>query len=133
GGSRILALPGKEASIRGFSAVRLLAIDEAARVPDDLYRAVRPMLAVSGGSLLALSTPFGTRGWWYEAWEHGEGWQRVKVPATECPRIAPAFLAEEAATLGEWWFSQEYLCEFRDAQDAVFRQQDIAAAFRDDV
>ncbi len=49
-GSRILCLPGEEATIRGFSP-NLLVIDEASRVPDDLYRAVRPMLAVSQGRL----------------------------------------------------------------------------------
>jgi len=66
-GSRIVSLPGKQDTVRGFSGVRLLVVDEAARVPGELYYAVRPMLAVSGGRLLALSTPFGTRGWWYEA------------------------------------------------------------------
>lgn len=40
-GSRIVALPGKEGSIRSFSGVRLLLIDEASRVPGDLYYAVR--------------------------------------------------------------------------------------------
>ncbi len=48
-GSRIVALPGKEETIRGFSGVTRLIVDEAARVPDALYYAVRPMLAVSGG------------------------------------------------------------------------------------
>ena len=47
--SRIVCVPCKEETIRGFAKVDLLVIDEAARVPDDLYRAVRPMLAVSGG------------------------------------------------------------------------------------
>ena len=65
-GSRIVSLPGKQQTVRGFSGVTLLAVDEAAQVPDDLYFAVRPMLAVSGGRLVALSTPFGNRGWWYE-------------------------------------------------------------------
>jgi hypothetical protein len=60
-GSRIVSLPGKEGTIRGYSGVRLRAIDEAAWVPDDLYLAVRPMPAVSGGRLVALSTPHGTR------------------------------------------------------------------------
>ena len=53
-GSCIVSLPGKEGTIRGFSGVKLLAIDEAAWVPDDLYLAVRPMLAVSQGRLVAL-------------------------------------------------------------------------------
>ena len=71
-GSRIEALPGTEKTIRGFSGVDLLIVDEAARVADELYYAVRPMLAVSGGRLLMLSTPFGKRGVFYEEWTGGQ-------------------------------------------------------------
>src|ERR671912_1495796 len=67
-GSRIVSLPGKEETVRGYSGVTLLVIDEAARVPDELYYAVRPMLAVSSGRLICLSTPFGKQGFFYEAW-----------------------------------------------------------------
>ena len=130
-GSRIVALPGKEGSIRSFSGVRLLLVDEASRVPDDLYFSVRPMLAVSGGRLVTLSTPFGTRGWWYEAWRGVEAWERYEVQAEECPRIPAAFLAEERRTLGEWWYRQEYGCEFLDAQTAAFRSADIEAAVKE--
>jgi hypothetical protein len=132
-GSRVVSLPGKEATIRGYSGVRLLAIDEAARVPDDLYASVRPMLAVSGGRLVALSTPFGTRGWWYEAWRSSERWERYEVPATEVPRISPAFLEEERRNVGEWWFKQEYFCEFLDSQSQAFRREDIDAMFSEEV
>ena len=66
-GSRIVGLPGKEGTVRGFSAVSLILIDESARVRDDLYKAVRPMLAVGGGDLWLLSTPAGKRGFFYEA------------------------------------------------------------------
>jgi len=132
-GSRIVSLPGKDGSIRGYSGVTLLVIDEASRVPNDLYIACRPMLAVSGGRLVALSTPFGTRGWWYEAWRSAEPWERYEIPATACPRIAPAFLEEERRTLGEWWFDQEYLCRFLDAQSAAFRSEDIDAAFSEEI
>ena len=56
-GSRILSLPGQEGTIRSFSGVRLLIIDEAARVPTALYKAVRPDAGrVSGGRLICLST-----------------------------------------------------------------------------
>lgn len=61
-GSRIVTLPGSEKTIRGFSGAALLIVDEAARVEDELYYAIRPMLAVSEGSLIMLSTPFGKRG-----------------------------------------------------------------------
>jgi hypothetical protein len=133
-GSRIVSLPGKEATIRGYSGVRLLAIDEAARVPDGLYASVRPMLAVSGGRLVALSTPFGTRGWWYEAWiNQEERWERYRITAEECPRISPEFLAEEQRNVGEWWFKQEYFCEFLDSQSQAFRREDIDAMFSEEV
>ena len=132
-GSRIVALPGKEGTIRGYSGVRRLLIDEASRVPDELYRSVRPMLAVSGGDLDAMSTPFGTRGWWFEAWTSTEPWERVEIPATMVPRISPAFLDEERRSMGAWWFNQEYLCAFEDAEDAVFRYDDIIAALSPDV
>ena len=132
-GSRVLSLPSTEATVRCFSGVSLLVIDEAARVPDALYFAVRPMLAVSKGRMVALSTPFGKRGWFHDEW-HGEGtWQRVKITAPECPRIEPAFLAEERRALGERWFRQEYLCSFEEVIDAVFAYADIQAALSDDV
>src|ERR671910_116105 len=70
-GSRIEALPGSEKTIRGFSGVDLLILDEASRVADELYHAVRPMLAVSGGSLLVLSSPFGKRGGFFQHLEKG--------------------------------------------------------------
>lgn len=129
-GSRIVSLPGKETTVRGFSGVSLLAVDEAARVPSDLYYATRPMLAVSGGRLVALSTPFGSRGWFYDAWRE-EGWKKWRVTAWDCPRIDPAFLAEERRSMGEWWFRQEYECEFLEAEGQAFRRSDIEAAFQD--
>lgn len=132
-GSRIVSLPGKEHSIRGFSGVRLIIVDEAARVPDELYYSVRPMLAVSGGRLLALSTPCGSRGWWFEAWRSDEPWERYEVPATQCPRISAEFLEEEKRSMGEWWFSQEYLCKFLDAETQPFGLEDIERAFEEEV
>lgn len=124
-GSRIISLPGTEATVRSFSGVKLLIIDEASRVEDALYMAVRPMLAVSGGRLVQLSSPFGTRGFFWEAWKNREYWDYYEVPATECPRISPEFLEEEKATMGEWWFEQEYMCKFLDALTAAFRSEDI--------
>jgi hypothetical protein len=132
--SRIVSLPGgKGHTVRGYSSVRLLVVDEASRVPDELYMSVRPMLAVSGGRLVALSTPFGTRGWWYEAWKSMEVWERYLITAEECPRISEAFLAEERRSMGDWFYRQEYRGEFLDDVFAMFRSEDIDAAIRDDV
>jgi hypothetical protein len=91
------------------------------------------MLAVSDGRLILLSTPYGTRGFFYETWRDGQGWERYEVPATECPRISPAFLEEEKRTLGQWWFEQEYFCKFLDAETAAFRREDVERAFSTEV
>jgi hypothetical protein len=127
-GSRIEALPGSEKTIRGFSGVDLLILDEAARVDDRLYYAVRPMLAVSGGALIMLSTPAGRRGVFFEEWTEGAGWDRYEVPAEECPRISGAFLEEERRSLPRRVFDQEYRCVFVETEDAVFSFEDVAGA-----
>jgi hypothetical protein len=132
-GSRIVGLPGAESTVRGFSAVSLLLIDEAARVSDGLYKAVRPMLAVGGGDLWLMSTPFGKKGFFYDEWSGGRDWERVMAPVTKCPRISRDFLEEERAAMGERWFRQEYLCEFVDAEDSIFRDDVIRQALRDDL
>jgi hypothetical protein len=132
-GSRIVALPGTEETVRGFSGVRLLIVDEAARVADSLYFAIRPMLAVSGGRLICLTTPFGKRGFFHEEWAGPNAWERVRITARECPRISPAFLEEERNSLGDWWYRQEYECDFADTSDQYFRTEDILRAFSDDV
>jgi Terminase large subunit, T4likevirus-type, N-terminal len=132
-GSRIIALPENERTIRGYSGAKLLIVDEASRVSDGLYYAVRPMLAVSRGRLLALSTPYGKRGWYFDEWDRGAGWERLKITADLCPRIPASFLAEERRSLGPRWFAQEYMCSFEDAIDAVFSHGDIQAALSGDV
>jgi hypothetical protein len=132
-GSRIISLPGEEGTVRGYSGARLLVLDEASRCSDELYSSVRPMLAVSKGWLIALSTPFGRRGFFHDEWHGTNRWQRVKIMATQCPRIAEDFLREERQAIGERWFHQEYMCSFVDMIGAVFMQEHIDAAFRDDV
>jgi hypothetical protein len=131
--SRILTLPGSEKTIRGFSSVDLLIMDEASRVPDELYFAVRPMLAVSGGSLVMLSTPWGKRGAFYEAWESPVGWEKYRIPATEVDRITPEFLEEERNALPPWVYRQEYECAFEETEDQVFTSDLIDRAVTSEV
>ena len=133
-GSRIIGLPGNETTIRGFSAVALLLVDEASRVSDDLYRAIRPMLAVSQGALWLMSTPFGKRGFFWEVWQKGgPGWVRVRVTADECPRIPRDWLEGERNEMGERSFRQEYLCEFVDSVSGLFDRDLVEGAFTDEV
>jgi Terminase large subunit, T4likevirus-type, N-terminal len=132
-GSRIEALPGTEKTIRGFSGVDLLIVDEASRVSDELYFAVRPMLAVSGGRLMMLSTPYGKRGVFFEEWSRGEGWERYEVPAAECPRIPASFLEEERLSLPAWIYRQEYECSFEETEDQLFGSDLVSSSITDEV
>jgi hypothetical protein len=119
-GSRVLCLPGREETIRSFGGVDLLVLDEAARIRDELYRSVRPMLAVSQGRLVALSTPFGQRGWFYQEWAGSGPWQRVQITWRDCPRISPAFIDEERRALGDAWVAQEYETTFTALEGLVY-------------
>lgn len=132
-GSRILALPANERTVRGLAAVDLLVIDEAARCDDELLSATRPMLATSNGRLIALSTPFGKRGWFFDAWTGSDDWHRTKVAASECPRITQKFLDEELRELGQQRFNEEYGLAFLDPDECVFPTAIIDAAFVESV
>jgi hypothetical protein len=120
-GSRIVCLPCKEETIRGYSGIDLLILDEASRVPDDIYRTLRPMLAVSAGRMICLSTPRGKRGFFFDAWlKGGDDWQRIEIPASKVPRIKAEFLEEERRGMGESWFRQEYCCAFEALEGLVY-------------
>jgi hypothetical protein len=130
--SRIVGLPHEETTSRGFSKVSLMLIDEASRVEDKLYRAMRPTLAVGNGDLWLMSTPNGKRGFFHAEWTAGgEKWQRISATAEECPWIDPEFLDDERKSMTDAFFRQEYMCEFGEAEGRVFSQESIDAAFQD--
>jgi hypothetical protein len=129
--SRIVGLPSNTVTVRGFSGVTLMIIDEAANVSDKMYKAIRPMLVASGGKLWLLSTPHGRRGFFYEAWERGgRNWMRISVKATDCPRLSRPYLREERAVLGERDFRQEYMCSFEDEPGQVFQPDVLKRAVK---
>jgi len=133
-GSRITCRPAKDANVRGLSSVALLIVDEASRVPDPLYRAIRPMILVSRGRVMLLSTPWGQRGFFYDEWAHGGAdWHRVKVTAAECPRIDPAELVAERRRIPSWFAQQEYDCEFVDDETQMIPTDLVRAALSSDV
>ncbi len=85
-----------------------------------------------------MSTPFGTRGWWYEAWRSDEPWDRYKATADDLPHdwYKPSkeeFLRREKRRLGEWWYHQEFYCDFLDAQTQVFTREEVERMFKEDL
>lgn len=126
-GNRFIARPGSEKSARSFSAVTLLLEDEASRVLDPLYNSVRPMLSVSNGRHILMSTPFGKVGHFWRIWDDlRDTWEWYKIPAEMCPRISKEFLEEERRV--NPWFEQEYHCAFMENEDQLFKLDEIAKA-----
>ena len=133
--NRFMALPGSERTVRGISAVTLLLEDEASRVEEALYTAIRPMLAVSQGRHILMSTPFGKRGHFHEVWEKRRKgvsekgtWEWYLVSADDCPRITKEFLADEKEEQGDLFFLQEYYNEFIDEDAQLFTLESIQGA-----
>lgn len=127
-GSRIVALPAKEGTVRGFSAVSMLVVDEASRVPDEIYDALLPSLAVANGDVILLSTPEGKRGEFCRAMTEGERWLRHTGPVTECERIPAEFLERERKR-GDKHYRQEYLCEFVETGTYLLEEIVVKRAF----
>jgi Terminase large subunit, T4likevirus-type, N-terminal len=131
-GNRFVARPGSEKTARSFSAVTLLLEDEASRVLDDLFTSVRPMLAVSHGRHILMSTPFGKRGHFFNIWnEQRDMWEWFEIPAEMCPRIKNEFLEEERRI--NPWFEQEYHCKFMETIENVFTFEQVASAVSDEI
>jgi len=122
-GSRIVSLPSSESTIRGYSNVDLIIEDESAAVPDDLISACTPMLAVSNGEYIQLSTPRGKKGHFWDAWQSTD-WERTTITADQVPRISKEFLELERRNRGSRIYSQEYMCQFLDVAGAgMFRRE----------
>jgi len=127
--SRLVAVPAKEATVRGYSDVTLMIVDEAARVPDEHFMAMTPMLGPRDGDLWLLSTPWSKTGFFWKTWSNGDpGWTRVSVKATDCPRLPAAFLERERKQKGEARFRREFLCEFLDAEASLFDRDALLRA-----
>ena len=132
-GSRILSLPGREETIRSFQGVALLLIDEAARVPDELYYSVRPMLNVSHGRLVCLSTPFGARGFFWKEWHDADAaWKRIRITWRDCPRISPEAIADDRRAMGDQWVAQEYETSFVSLHGLVYPDFEQALTDQDE-
>jgi len=132
-GSRIVCLPGKAEFIAGYSAPDLVIIDEACYAKDNLYNTVSPMMAVSSGELVLISTPFISSGFFYEIWmdKADKSWNRIEITANNVARITQEFLDKERRRIGEWWFNSQYMCRFQQPEDSLFTEEMINNIFRD--
>jgi len=154
-GSLIASLPTSEATIRGY-APHLVILDEAAMFPDDeLFAAVRPMLAATHGRLVLMSTPKGKRGFF---WNMFNKWcEQVDAEVFNMPYIITASAVElygldpslvgtitcplhdlefydiEREQMTSIKFKQEYESRFVDESDAWFPYEMFMPLMRDNI
>jgi hypothetical protein len=132
-GSRCLALPGSDdGSIRGLTVTGLLVIDEAARVTQNIFHAVRPMLIRHNkrNRLMVISTAWLKEGDFYSIWTEGDprDWLKIRANVNECSYIDQVTLEAERRALGDKAFRREYLSEFGAVQETFFNLDSIEAA-----
>lgn len=104
--------------IRGYT-INLLIADEAAFIPEEVWTAVTPMLAVTKGDIWLLSTPHGKGGYYYDCFQD-ESFSKFHVSSEECPRRDDKFLEREKARMTRVQYAQEYLGEFVDELQQFF-------------
>jgi hypothetical protein len=119
--AKVYSLPaGAEgATIRGFAADVVL-LDEAARIPEEVYNAVLPMISTKRDAKLVLATtPRGMSGFVWNA-TRSPIWKVVTVKATDSSLISAEYLEEMKRTMPEDAFRMEFLAEFVDESTSAF-------------
>ena len=103
-----------------------IVIDEAAFVKEEVWHEVlRPTLTERKGGALFISTPLGVGNWFYDLWERADGredWERFKFTTVDNPAIDPEEVEAARTEVGSIVFAQEYMAEFIEAGQGLFKQ-----------
>ena len=109
--------------IRGYTIDQLYA-DEAHFIPEDVWQAVTPMLATTGGDIILLSTPHGRTGYFYRCFSD-PSFTSFHISSEDCDRIPKEFLDLEKERMTKLQYAQEYLGEFIDKLQQFFPEDII--------
>ena len=113
-GSIIHCLPTGESGygIRGYTIDQLYA-DEAAHINEDVWMAVTPMLATTGGDIILLSTPKGRDNYFFRS-SNSDKFAQFRQSSEDSKHIDQDFLKDEKEWMSKRQFAQEYLGQFVD-------------------
>lgn len=117
-------------TLRG-EGLDFVVLDEAAYMDERAWReALRPALADRLGRALFISTPNG-RNWFWQLYERGRDpaypdWRSWRLPTADNPAIAESEIEAAQRSLPSAVFRQEFLAEFLDSGQGVFRGLDEA-------
>jgi len=121
-------------AVRGFTG-NVLIVDEASRMPEDMWIAAKPTLMTTGGQIWMSSTPHGKEGYYFQCYQNKENrykvWQKNSEDViSERPlsiswtlnqrEKALQFLADEKKSMTFAQYGQEYMGLFLDDIRQVF-------------
>lgn len=126
--SRVVCLSGRERSVRSYSQPDMILMDEASRIPDEVFRAIGPMrLRNPLGLFWVISTPFGERGFFWRTWtdqlklpQQKRDWLCIQRTVDQSPWVSPEFIDSEIRQHGQSYVEQEYYCQFRSGHGLVY-------------
>lgn len=139
-GSKIIALPSKPETVRGFSGDVIM--DETAFFEKgfEVYQAVFPTITRNRNyKLIAISTPKTKKDLFYHLWhiaqEDPENWFSYKLTIYDAVQKGLNINPEElrAGIRNELAWKSEYLCEFVDDEDVLLPYEVIQACEEDGV
>jgi hypothetical protein len=109
-GSRVLALPGTDDTVRGRTVDGWIVADEAARMSAKIIEALRPMRArCPQARLVMLSTAWSRTDQFWLEWSGGDpSWSRLEATIDNYPGVLPAAFLETERRQGEDYFNREY-------------------------
>ena len=110
-GSRVLALPATDETVRGLTVTGWIIADEAARLPAELIAALRPMRArCPNARFVMISTAWSRTDQFWLAWANDDqDWLRIKATIEDYPDVIPPDFLEKERRQGDDYFKREYL------------------------
>jgi Terminase large subunit, T4likevirus-type, N-terminal len=110
-GSRVLALPATDDTVRGLTVTGWIIADEAARLPADLIAALRPMRArCRNARFVMISTAWSrTDQFWLNWSSDDQSWLRIKATIEDYPDVIAADFLDKERRQGDDYFKREYL------------------------
>lgn len=114
-------------ALRGLK-LYFAVVDEAAFVPEEVFtKIIRPALSDLRGQAVIISTPEGRNHFydWYKLGQEGTNpeWKSWHFTTLDNPTIPPDEVAEAKKTLSSFVFRQEFMADFNNAGQEVFKEE----------
>lgn len=130
-GSRLISLPGSDATVVGYSPAMIL-VDEAAETSSDLIEALMPSVAATKGSIIALTSAKAASGWFHTLWTRPDVtkvWETHTATAEQSSLITQDIIDEALATRGPRYVQREFFCEWGQDDLAWIEPELVHKAF----